>query len=320
MPLPRFRWRSAAILVHTASHRRPPSQRSWLRFAGFTTRAPAPLSELSGRYALHQREIRRVRIVAWNCRRASATSQLWNYFEDLSPDLALLQEVSAISAPVAARWRVAAAFPVGKAGRPQRFRTAILIRGELAERLPLEATQPWVHAELSRFAGNLLTYRVLPQGGTPLVATSVYSPAWPVDRGRLTGIDTTGVQLTQSRDVWVADLLCTALAGDPRRDSIVGGDFNLSETFDAWRGGPRGNREYLDRMAALSMTECLRHAAGALVPTFRNPRGGQVMHQMDHLFASPDLASRLDDCGVGSAERVFGEGLSDHLPIIADFN
>jgi hypothetical protein len=35
---------------------------------------------------------------------------------------------------------------------------------------------------------------------------------------------------------------------DPREPWVFAGDFNLSETFDLWRGGPRGNLECLNRM------------------------------------------------------------------------
>jgi endonuclease/exonuclease/phosphatase family metal-dependent hydrolase len=134
-------------------------------------------------------------------------------------------------------------------------------------------------------------------------------------------VDVSSIKLTLNPDVWVADLLWAALRSiDLHKDLwLVAGDFNLSETFDAWRGGPRGNREYLDRMATLGMTECLRKMKGQLTPTFRNPRGGLFIHQIDHLFVTDSLLSGLLSCEVGSPERVFGESLSDHLPIVADF-
>jgi len=124
-----------------------------------------------------------------------------------------------------------------------------------------------------------------------------------------------------NKDVWIADVLLAGLndtLGTPETPLIVGGDFNLSETFDAWKGGPRGNREYLDRMCAFGLTECLRASRGQLTPTFRNASNRRVLHQMDHLFVSSSLAGRLADCKVGDPTRVFDEDLSDHLPVIAD--
>ena len=102
---------------------------------------------------------------------------------------------------------------------------------------------------------------------------------------------------------------------------IVGGDFNSSETFDyLWKGGPHGNREILERMNDLGLTECLKGYNGELIPTFRNPRNGKIIHQLDHLFISDGLRSSLERCVTGDASRVFGESLSDHLPVIGDFD
>ncbi len=74
-------------------------------------------------------------------------------------------------------------------------------------------------------------------------------------------------------------------------------------------------------MNALGFYDCLRTFQGRLTPTFRSPRGGLVVHQLDHLYMTGALLGRLVGCDVGSAERVFGSipMLSDHLPIVADF-
>jgi endonuclease/exonuclease/phosphatase family metal-dependent hydrolase len=136
------------------------------------------------------------------------------------------------------------------------------------------------------------------------------------------GIDVTSVRLLQNRDVWVGDIVWAALclnspqAGDPW---IIAGDFNLCETFDSWKGGPRGNREYLDRMDQLGLVDCVRHAKGALTPTFRSLNGGTVTAQLDYLFVTHILRSRLVTCDTSPRRRVFDSGLSDHLAIIADF-
>jgi hypothetical protein len=179
-----------------------------------------------------------------------------------------------------------------------------------------------LNTELNRFAGNLVASEVRLEGGQLLKAVSVYSPAWPVARSRLTGIDVSSVRLTQNPDVWVADLLWAALrrSAPSEYDAwLVAGDFNLSETFDLWKDGPRGNREYLNRMADLGFVECLRESKGNLTPTFRNTDKRTLKHQMDHLFATRALSKRLVGCDTGPQDIVFGENLSDHLPVIADF-
>lgn len=264
-----------------------------------------------------------MRVLTWNCRRASRRSPVWEHLREWAPDVALLQEVTSLPADLGSEYDVRFERATGKSGAPQRFGSALLVKGEIGEALPLRTGHAWADAELARFAGNVFRNEVRLRTGARLDAVCVYSPAWPVHRDRLEGVDTSAVKLTLNPDVWVADLLWSALAAmEPPGGSelVVGGDFNLSETFDSWKGGPRGNREYLDRMAALGLTECLRAFNGALTPTFRNPSGGRVLHQIDYLFVTSGLASGLTSCVTGDAERVFGGSLSDHLPVVADFD
>jgi endonuclease/exonuclease/phosphatase family metal-dependent hydrolase len=258
------------------------------------------------------------RLITWNCRRAA----LWDYFTELDADVALLQEVMSIPATVLARYSCHMERAMSKAGAPQKFNTAILVKGKIGPAVPLVAPSQWVEAELRLFAGNLVSRQVTRDTGTAMRVVSVYSPAWPVDRARLKDMDVTSVKLTLNSDLWVTDLLWASLAHmkpDPRELWVIAGDFNLSETFDLWPGGPRGNREYLDRLEALGLHECLRQAKGMLTPTFRNPRDGVVQHQMDHIFVTTALSERLVKCDVGLTEAVFDRRLSDHLPIVADF-
>jgi len=107
---------------------------------------------------------------------------------------------------------------------------------------------------------------------------SVHSPYFRIDPARFAGINTSAVKLTQNPDVYLADILWATL---PQSTDawIVGGDFNLSETFDDGPSGPRGNREWLGRMTKSGYTECLRTAQGRLTPTFKNKVGGEVLHQ-----------------------------------------
>jgi endonuclease/exonuclease/phosphatase family metal-dependent hydrolase len=237
----------------------------------------------------------RFRVVAWNMRQAAASSRAWGYLHELDPDIALLQEVTAIPSGIADRFSVIARRASWRDGQPQRFSTAVVAAPGACTSDPLRHDTRWVNDELERFAGNLVSTRVQ-MGASELCVVSVHSPAWEICPERLAGIDTSAVKLIQSR-----------------------GDFNLSETFDAWPGGPRGNREYLDRMISSGYTECLRESTGQLTPTFRHS-GGSVRAQIDHIFVSSSLANSLVTCDVGPAERVFGGGLSDHLPIIANFD
>ena len=265
----------------------------------------------------------RFTVVSWNCRRAAADSPLWEYLLELDPTVCLLQEVGGLPPWVSDQFAFDLRPAVGKAGSPQRFNTALLVRGHMGDPIPMTGMSGWLDAELERFAGNLVCRELLPDDGPELKAVSVYSPAWPIDSARLAGVDTSAVRLTTNPELWLTDVLWASLKHrSPQATDqwIVAGDFNLSETFDhtSWSAG--GNREYLDRMAALGLAECLRESKGTLTPTFRNTTGGAVKHQMDHLFVTEALASRLVSCDTGSQERVFGAGLSDHLPVIAHFS
>lgn len=264
------------------------------------------------------------RIVSWNCHRANASRSSWEYLLALKPDIALLQEVSGVPDAVKQTYQLRAHAAVGgKASVPQRFMNVMLIRGDIESRIILPAPHAWIQAELNHFAGNLSAYSVVLHNGQRLNVVNVHSPAWPINSDRLNDVDVSPVRLKhQRRKIWVADLLWASLRERSFADGenwVVAGDFNLCETFDSWRGGPRGNREFLDRMAALGLVECLRTSQGQLTPTFRNTSGGAVRAQIDHMFVTPDLGQHLISCRTGVAEEVFGRLLSDHLPIIAEF-
>jgi exonuclease III len=263
-----------------------------------------------------------LRVVSWNCRRASGTHALWKHFARMSPDIAVLQEVSALPDDLGAEYDIRTATPPTRSGNKQRFHSALLVRGTIGEAIELRSSEDWVNRELAHFAPNFLAFKVNVDGYPSFVVIDVYAPAWPVERERLVGADVSRVKLTQNPDVWVADLLVAALAQRSTEigEWIVGGDFNSCETFDSWRGGPRGNREWLDRMAALGFTECLRHSQGKLTPTFRKPGATEAHCQIDHLFVTKGLASQLLTCEVYEAETVYVAKLSDHLPIVASFS
>ena len=263
---------------------------------------------------------RTLRVLSWNVHQATARSPAWAHLLDVAPDIALLQEVIALPDAVTAAYETRFEYATRKAGGPQRFGSAVLVRGRIERASPLSASEDWVTNELARFGGNVVACDVVIDGAT-LTAVCVHSPAWPVDRARLKGIALEGVKLQQNPDVWVADLLLAGLrALDLRqRPAVVAGDFNLCESFDKWRGGPRGNREYLDRMAALGLIECLRQAQGRLTPTYRKPGRQDIHAQIDHVFVNHVLAERLRSCTAGDPAVIFDKKLSDHLPVVADF-
>ncbi len=251
-------------------------------------------------------------------RRAKESSAAWRVLTELNPDIALLQEVSGIPKTVRESFDIKLHTAMGKTGKPQQFGTAILVKGKVISELPLFSEYDWVNRELEYFAGNLVSGVVQPTGGPLLNVLSVYSPAWPIAALKYQGIDVSSVKLKQNPRLWVTDILWATLNKANLADVpwIVGGDLNSSETFDSTFGS--GNRETLDRMEALGFTECLRMFNGKLIPTFRHSSGG-IIHQMDHLFVTAPLHATLENCSTWNASVIFGESVSDHLPVIANF-
>lgn len=93
---------------------------------------------------------------------------------------------------------------------PQRFSTAILVRGTIDAPIKLSSRWDWVNQELEYFRGNLVAYHVKIRDREYRVL-SAYSPAWPVEAGRLRGINVDPVELKLNPQVWVTELLWAAL-------------------------------------------------------------------------------------------------------------
>jgi len=260
-----------------------------------------------------------MRAITWNIRRATEKSTAWKIFTDLNPDIALLQEVSNIPKNIRESFDIKFQKAISKTGKSQQFGTAILVKGKIIDKLPLSSEYDWVNRELEYFAGNLVSCIVQPDGYSVLNIISAYSPAWPIDTSKYQGVDITTVKLKQNSKLWVTEILWSALKNMNLVDApwIVGGDLNSSETFDLTFSS--GNREILDRMEALGFNECLKKHNGKSIPTFKNPKNGEIIHQIDHLFVTNSLFSILKTCTVGDELAIFEELVSDHLPIIADF-
>ena len=94
-----------------------------------------------------------MRICSWNVRRASAGSAVWQYLEEISPDVALLQEVTSIPIFIAAEYQ-----SVMRQAADNRFHTAILTRGTISDAVQLSSRWDWVNRELELYQGNLLAH------------------------------------------------------------------------------------------------------------------------------------------------------------------
>lgn len=262
-----------------------------------------------------------MRVITWNCRRATKEKDIWKHLQGLSPDIMLLEEVSSFPNWIENNYIYKYEKSSTKNNTEQRFGNLLAHNGEKIQEIELSTELAWVNKEIKKFKGNLLSYKIKLNNNT-LNLISIYSPAWPLNSNLLKQEQISSVKLTQNRELWLADLLWYALkcSISPNEYYIIGGDFNLSITFDSWEKNPRGNQEYLDRMRDIGLIECLKEYNGRLTPTFRNTNNGRMLHQIDHLFVTPKLYAKIKDCHVGDESVIFGNKLSDHLPIITDFN
>lgn len=260
-----------------------------------------------------------MKIITWNVRRASAQSNVWAYLRNHSSDIMLLQEITGIPEFILQEYCVIQRPAVNKSGKPQKFSSAILSRKPIIE-IALRSELDWVNKAFEFYAGNIIAGQIA-ISGRPFSIICFYSPAWSYPEHLIENIDVTDVKLKHNPKVWCTEILWKLLLDTKLLEAgpcIVGGDFNSSETFDyLWPGGPRGNAEIIERMNSLGLYDALRHHQGKLTPTFKNITGGKVIHQMDHVYMSFELIQSLQYCDVGSHADVFGQNLSDHLPIIA---
>ena len=97
-----------------------------------------------------------MRILTWNCRRASGISPLWDMLEDLSPDVALLQEIGTLPPARFGAYEQRTVVPRTRAGKPQRFSTVILSRLRIGRPVTLTTQHVWINTQLTAFAGNVL--------------------------------------------------------------------------------------------------------------------------------------------------------------------
>ena len=263
-----------------------------------------------------------MKTITWNMRRAKKGSSAWSYFNELNPDIALLQEVTSYPESLSNTYSILFCKAFTKDGTEQSFGTAIFIKGGSLEVIPFLAKEAWVNNELTRLQGNILPVTITLPNGKNINIVNVYSPAWPIDRKRLAGINLDYLKSELTKDIWAIDLVQAVLRNQDleETDWILGGDLNSSVTFDTkFPVGLRNNQEILDRLKQnYGLVECLHFKQGKLTPTFKSNKTKKVVDQIDHIFVKESMLPRVRTCIIGDQERVFGASLSDHLPIILD--
>ena len=76
-----------------------------------------------------------MRVISWNCRRATSGSAVWEHLLEQAPDTALLQEVGSASPALERDYQIVGRNATTKSGNAQRFKTVVLTTGEIVEEL-----------------------------------------------------------------------------------------------------------------------------------------------------------------------------------------
>ncbi len=267
-----------------------------------------------------------MRFICWNMnkRRQRPT---WEYLLELKPDICLLQESKPpTSLEFGLQSRLNSDFriiPNEEGG--QTSGSALLVRHGLSTKQARfsSAKSPWVANSLNAL-GRAFVVAELEWADKIILLVSGYSHAYLVpslnpDMSVEDRIEAARASYKKNGALWGLYLLWRWLTTEVLpRPCIVGGDFNASVKYD--RSWGEGHQEMLDRYTQAGLVECLRqfHPDPESTPTFKNTDGGAIIHQVDYLWATPDLAALLKSCSVGSRE-IMDRRLSDHLPIIAEF-
>jgi hypothetical protein len=156
-----------------------------------------------------------MRVISWNVNNARIDSPVWNYLLNLSPDLALLQEIGSLPPKINDEFEVRIRPTIKETGEPSGRSTGVLVKGKILDPIPLSTRYPWVNNELSLFNGHLVGCVVQMNSGEFVKVVSVYSPHWRVSRARLAEFDVSTIARTfnrkANRAVYVTDIVCAAL-------------------------------------------------------------------------------------------------------------
>jgi exonuclease III len=138
-----------------------------------------------------------MKVLTWNVRRAiKEREDVWGYFLELDPDIALLQEVGSVPDYIASNYSVLLGKAYAGNGQFQKFHTSVIVKGSITKQLNFSSQWDWVNEELQTFKGNIIPTEISLASGERFRVVSAYCPAWPIfKRERHKEIDVSVVKL-----------------------------------------------------------------------------------------------------------------------------
>ena len=260
-----------------------------------------------------------MRVLSWNVQRAKANDEVWDILSALDVDICFLQEVSSIPEYILNKYNWVEKTPINKDLNPQKFKCVTLVKGKILEEVSLKFSNDCIKGIHTHFQNNIFCMKCQIQDEV-IHLYNVYSPAWAVPESLFEWNEVAHIKLRNNDELWVTEIVYDSIRKTftDKDNILMGGDFNQSLTFDIKRD--RGNGEIHSRFNALGLYDTLSSYNGELVPTFKNSKGGKVVHQLDYLYASKKLSKKLLSSSVLSDMKIFENSLSDHLPIVSVFS
>jgi endonuclease/exonuclease/phosphatase family metal-dependent hydrolase len=235
-------------------------------------------------------KLNRMKFITWNMdywRRNSAQRETaWRHLETINPDIALLQE----SNPDGQQFNGCNVYyhPVLRT-----WGSTLIARSAYA----IKKT-----SFLTNHAGSpsLMYYDViLPDSSTTITVINVYGKH-----------DTFGFCSTTMHHI-ISDIT-PFVVNNRNRLIILAGDFNVTEQWDATHNDP-AHKLVFDRLNDLGLVNCTKSFLGDYVQTHFDGRNPQNTYQLDYIYMSPLIYSKVTACKVHSKASI-GE-VSDHVPI-----
>ena len=279
-----------------------------------------------------------MRILTWNTNNATfcntkLSAEKWKAFFEMSPDIAMLQEVNNVPSILDEHYEVAYMKARYFSGTEAKYGTTLLAKKpdwSIGSEVTWRSEHDWVNRIQETFAGWLVGRRIQHKSGDHYEAVSVHAPAVSVECDTdatpglceiLEGVDVSPVRLRHNPKLWFTEVLWSLLRGAKIEEGnwIVAGDFNSSTLFDKPKN--KGNGEIIARLNALGLLDCVFQQHGERVPTYwsKGRRKKPPTHQLDYAYVNAPMHLRLRDVAVGGNLPEEDKWLSDHLPIVCEF-